>query len=94
VDGDPGYAGGDDAAVEAAAEVARLDRRTVPRSEDQAGIYPAVSRAVAVSVLLLLAGLECGDAQVGQRQRCLRCLGLDLAADELAPDSLELLSDI
>jgi len=38
----PGCPGGDDATVEAAAEVARFDRRTVPCGEDQAGIYPAV----------------------------------------------------
>src|SRR5215813_12453633 len=38
MDGDPGDSGGDDAAVEAAAEVTRLDRRTVPRGEDQAGV--------------------------------------------------------
>jgi hypothetical protein len=50
--------------------------------------------AVALSVLLLLAELERGDAQVGQRKRCLRCLSLDLATEELAPDSLELLPDI
>jgi hypothetical protein len=54
VDGDPEDSRGDDAAVEAAAEVARLDRGTVPRGEDQAGIDPAVSRTLVVSVLLLL----------------------------------------
>ena len=58
--------------------------------EDQAGIYPAVPRAVAVGILLLLTDPECGRAQFGQRERCLRRLGLDLAADELASDALEL----
>jgi len=67
MDGDPGYPGGDDATVEAAAEVARLDWRTVPGGEDQAGIYPAVSRTVAVDVLLCLADLERGHTQVRQR---------------------------
>jgi hypothetical protein len=66
----------------------------VPCGEDQAGISPAVSHAVAVSVLLLFANLERGNAQVGQRQRCLGCFGLDLAANELASDSLELLADV
>ncbi len=47
-----------------------------------------------VGILLLSADLERGDAQVGQRQRCLGCLGLDLAADELVTDALELLADV
>ena len=75
-------------------KVARLDRRAVPGGEDQAGVDPAISRTVTVSVLLLLADLERGDAQVRQRQRCLGCLSLDLAADELVPDALELLADV
>ena len=61
-----GYAGGDDAAVEAAAEVARLDRGAMPGGEDQTGIDPAITCAVTVGILLLLADLECGHAQVGQ----------------------------
>jgi hypothetical protein len=72
-----------DAAVEAAVEVARLDRRAVPGGEDQASVDPDVSRMVTISVLLLLADLKRSDAQVRQRQRCLGCLGLDLAAGEL-----------
>jgi hypothetical protein len=43
-----------------------------------------------VGVLLVPAEPEGGDAQVRERQRSLRCLGLDLAADELIPDSLDL----
>jgi hypothetical protein len=66
----------------------------VPGGKDQAGVDPAVSRAVTVGVLLLLADLECGDAQVGQWQRCLGGLGLDFAADELVKDALELFSDV
>jgi len=91
VDSDPGNAGGDDAPVEATVEVARLDRRAVPGGEDKAGVDPSVSSTLAVGVLLLLADLKHGDAQIRQRQRCLGCLGLDLTADELVPDTLELL---
>ena len=90
MDGDPGYPGGGDAPVEAAVEVARLDRCAVSGGEDQASVYPAVSRTVTISVLLLLADLKRSHAQIRQRQRCLGCLGLDLTADELAPDPLEL----
>jgi hypothetical protein len=79
-----------DAPVKAAVEVARLDRRAVPGGEDQAGVYPAISRTITISVLLLLADLKRSDAQIRQRQRCLGCLGLDLTADELVPDTLEL----
>ena len=90
MDRDAGDTSGEDAAVEAAAELARLDRGAVPGSEDPASIDPAVSGPVTVSILLLLADLECGHAQVGQWQRCLRGLGLDLAADELVTNALEL----
>jgi len=79
-----------DAPVKAAVEVARLDRRAVPGGEDQAGVNPAISRTITISVLLLLADLKRSDAQIRQRQWCLGCLGLDLAADELVPDTLEL----
>jgi len=51
------------------------------------------SRTVTVSVLQL-ADLECSHAQLGQRPRCLRCFGLDLSADELTPDSPELLANV
>jgi len=50
--------------------------------------------AGAVSLLLLLADLERGDAQAGQGEGRLRCLGLDLAAEKLAADPLELLTDV
>ena len=66
----------------------------MPGGEDQAGIDPAVSYAVTVGILLLLADLECGHAQVGQWQRCFGGLGLYLAADELVTDALELFSDV
>jgi hypothetical protein len=66
----------------------------MPSGEDQARIYPAVSRAFTVSVLLLLTEIQRGHAQLGQRQRCLGCLGLHLTTDKLAPDSLELLPDM
>ena len=94
MDGDPGDTGSDDAAIEAPPEVARLDGRAVPGGEDQASINPAISRTVTVGVLLLLSDLQCGHAQIRQRQRGLGSLGLDLAADELVPDALELLSHV
>ncbi len=67
---------------------------SVPGAEDQTGVDPAVSRVIAVGVLLLLADLQSGHAQVGQRQRSLRCLGLDLPADELVTDTLKLLPHV
>ena len=83
-----------DAAVEAAAEVARLDRRAVAGGEHQAGVDPGVSGALPVGVLLLPAELERGDAQVGEGKRGLGRFGLGLAAQELAADALDLLTDV
>lgn len=51
------------AAIEAPAEVAWLDRRAMPGREDQAGLDPGISGALAVG-FLLLAELERGDAQI------------------------------
>jgi hypothetical protein len=64
VHGNPGHSGGNDAPVEAGVEVARLNRRTVPGGEDQAGIGPAISRTGPVCVLLLAADLQSSYAQV------------------------------
>ena len=64
--GDPGNTCLDDAAIEAPAEVAWLDRCAVPGREDQASLDPRIPGALAVSVLLLLAELERGDAQVNK----------------------------
>src|ERR1700761_2588972 len=47
---------------------------------------PARSRSASRCFLRILSAAT----QIRQRQRCLGCLGLDLAADELVPDSLEL----
>lgn len=47
-----------------------------------------------VGLLLGLAEPERSDAPFGQRQRGLRGLGLDLAAEELVADSLDLLTDV
>jgi hypothetical protein len=58
----------------------------VTSREHQAGFDPGLTGAGAVSVLLLLADLECGDAQARQGEGCFRCLGLDLAAEELLDD--------
>ena len=54
----------------------------------------AVPRAITISVLLLLPNLQRGHAQVGQRQRRFRGLGLDLAANELVTDTLKLLPHV
>ena len=62
--------------------------------EHQAGFDPGLTGAGAVSVLLLLADLERGDAQARQGEGCFRRLGLDLAAAELAADPLELPTDV
>ncbi len=89
--GDPGNARLDDGTVKAATEVAGLNGRAMPGGEDQAGFDPGISGALAVSVLLLLPELERGDAQVDERKGRFRCLRLDLAAKELAVDTLDLL---
>jgi hypothetical protein len=60
-----------DAAVEAAAEVPRLNRRAVAGGEHQAGVDPGVSGTLPIGVLKLPAQLERGDAQV-------QCLELPL----------------
>jgi hypothetical protein len=91
---DPGDLGLVDAAAEAAVEVPRHDRRTVPGGEDQAGIDPGISRSLPVGVLLFLAELERSDTQVRERQRCLGCFGLGPVADELAVGPLDLLFDV
>ena len=69
VDGDPADLRFADAAVEAAGEVARLDRRAAPGGENQAGLHPAGTGSVPVGVLLLPAELERGDAQVRKGKR-------------------------
>ena len=83
-----------DAAVEAATEVARLDRGAVPGGEDQAGIDPGVPGLLAVGVLLLPAELERGDAQVRKGKRGFKPFGLGGTAQELAADTLQLLTDV
>jgi hypothetical protein len=55
VHSDPGDLCLDDAPVEAAVEVARLDRCAVAGGEHQAGIGPGIDGLVVVGVLLLLA---------------------------------------
>jgi len=69
--GDPGNARLDDAAVEAPAEVARLNRRAMPGREDQAGLDPGIPGALAVGVLLHLTELERGDAQINEGEGAL-----------------------
>jgi hypothetical protein len=94
VDGDPRHLGLGEAAVEAAAEVPRLEGCAMSGGEHQAGINPGTIGTVAVTLLLLGAELERGHAQLGQRQRRFGCLGLDLAAEQLAADPLDLLADV
>ena len=62
VHGDPGDMGLDDAAIEAAAEVPRLQRRTVAGGEDQARFDPCSISPPTVGLLLLLTELERGHA--------------------------------
>jgi hypothetical protein len=94
VHGDLGNLSGDDAPIEAAVEISGLDRGSVARREDQAGVDPSLSGVGTVGVLLLPTDPECGDARSGQGKGCFRGLGLDLPADELMTDSLDLFSDI
>ena len=79
--GDPGGPRGGDAPVEAAVEVARLDRGSVAGGEDQAGIDPAISRTNASGVLLFLTDLQRGHAQGVMRVPVIRLL----LADDLSP---------
>jgi hypothetical protein len=94
VNGDPGDPGSTGAAVEAAIEVARFARCAVPGGEHQAGFDPSITSLGTVSVLAPIADLEGHDTQIGQWQRCLRCLGLNLTQDELMPDALKLLANV
>ena len=73
-----------DAAVDAAVEVARLDWHAIAGGEHQAGFGPCAVSLIAVGVLLLLTNLERGDTQIRQREGCLGCVGLGLAAQKLA----------
>jgi hypothetical protein len=94
VHGDPGNSRTRDAAVEAAAEVARLDRRAAAGGERQAGVNPGACGADSVGVLLLPAELERGDAQLGKGEGGIGRLGLGLPAQQLAADALKLLADV
>jgi hypothetical protein len=66
----------------------------VTGGEHQAGVDPGIPCALAVGVLLLPAELERGDTQAWEEERCFGCLGLGLAAQELAADALKLLTDV
>lgn len=66
VDGNSRHLGGSDAPAEAAVDVARLDRSTVPGGERQTCLDPRLAGAGTVSVLLSLTDLERRDAQPGQ----------------------------
>ena len=92
--GDPGYSRPRDAAVEAAGEVTRFDRRAVQGGEHQAGVDPGACGALTVSVLLLPAELERGVTQVWEGEQGFGRLGLGLAAQELAAYALELLANV
>ena len=69
VHGDPGHSRPHDAAIEAADEVTRFDRRPMTGSEHQAGIDPGIPSPLTVGVLLLPAELERGEAQVREGKR-------------------------
>jgi hypothetical protein len=66
----------------------------VAGGEHQAGINPGFPSTLTVSILLLLAELERGDAQVRQGERCLGCISLGPAADEPPVCALDLLAHV
>ena len=59
--GDLGNVGLDDAAVEAAVELARFDRCAVAGGKHQVVVKPSILCLIAVGLLLLLAQLELLD---------------------------------
>src|SRR5579862_8947121 len=65
VDRDPRHLGLDDAAIEAAVEVSRLQCRAVTGGEHQAGVDPGTVSSLPVGLLLLLTEFECGYAEFG-----------------------------
>jgi hypothetical protein len=84
----------DDTAIEVPVEVTRFYGRPVAGRDDQIGVDPSGCRSCPVSCLVFLAQLQRGGAQLGQRHGGFRRFALDLTADELAVDPLELLADV
>lgn len=58
VHGDPAHSRLGNPVVETAVEIPRLDRRSVARSEYQAGVFPPPDVCVVFTVLLFLAALD------------------------------------
>jgi hypothetical protein len=66
----------------------------VTGGEDQPGFDPVIPGTGPVSALPFLVKPERGDTQIGQRQGRLRGFCLDVPAEQLVTDSLDLLTDI
>ena len=66
--GDLGHTGLGNPAVEAAIEIAGLDRRAMTTGEDQAGLDPRIACAFTIGCLSFAPELQRSDAQLGQRQ--------------------------
>jgi len=69
--GDLGHSGFGNPAVEAAIEIAGLNRRAMTTGEDQTGLDPHIACAFTIGCLSFAPELQRSDAQLGQRQR--RC---------------------
>jgi hypothetical protein len=91
---DLGNLGPGNAAVETAIEVPRLDERAVTGSEHQTGVDPSSANPGPVGILLLLAELERGDAEVREGERSVGSFRFGLAAQELTANTLHLLPDV
>lgn len=80
--------------LEGPVEVTRLDRRAVPRGEDEIGVLPLLPGGLTGVLLDVSAVPERGDAQAEERQRGRRVVGLGrLPVEELAADPVELTGD-
>jgi hypothetical protein len=66
--GDLGHSGLGNPAVEAAIEIAGLDRRAMTTGEDQAGLNPGTAPAFTIGCLSFAPEFQRSNAQIGQRQ--------------------------
>src|SRR5262245_30657239 len=93
---DPANAGTITHGIKAAVEMARIDGAAVPAGEHKPGFVPFLSRGggPTVDFLSLAPVSEHADAEVWQRKRCLRRVGLGLSVEQLAAHSLQLPADV